>query len=138
MAPMADGGRAKAVYSGLTWGRVRQIDSSGQLYIAGTRWNVLYLGVGRGGIGGRVCHASIIAGTGRGSHRITFHFTPKHASWLNQIEIWFSILARKILRRGNFISKQDLKDKIEAFIKFFNETLAKPFRWTYTGKPLAA
>lgn len=72
------------------------------------------------------------------SHRITFHFTPKHASWLNQIEIWFSILARKILRRGNFTSKQDLKDKIEAFIKFFNETLAKPFRWTYTGKPLAA
>ena len=72
------------------------------------------------------------------SHRITFHFTPKHASWHNQIEIWFSILARKILRRGNFTSKQDLKDKIEAFIKFFNETLAKPFRWTYTGKPLAA
>ncbi len=72
------------------------------------------------------------------SHRITFHFTPKHASWLNQIEIWFSILARKIIRRGNFTSKQDLKDKIEAFIKFFNETLAKPFQWTYTGKPLAA
>ncbi len=72
------------------------------------------------------------------SHRITFHFTPKHASWLNQIEIWFSILARKILRRGNFTSKQDLKGKIEAFIKFFNKTLAKPFRWTYTGKPLAA
>lgn len=71
-------------------------------------------------------------------HRITFHFTPKHASWLNQIEIWFSILARKILRRGNFTSKQDLKAKLEAFIKFFNETLAKPFRWTYAGKPLAA
>ena len=72
------------------------------------------------------------------SHRIRFHFTPKHASWLNQIEIWFSILARKILRRGDFTSKQDLKHKIEAFIAFFNETMAKPFRWTYMGKALAA
>ena len=72
------------------------------------------------------------------NHRITFHFTPKHASWLNQIEIWFSILARKIIRRGNFTSKQDLKARLEAFIKFFNQTMAKPFRWTYTGKPLAA
>ena len=72
------------------------------------------------------------------SHRITFHFTPKHASWLNQIEIWFSILARKILRRGNFASTEDLKAKIEAFIDYFNETMAKPFKWTYQGKPLAA
>lgn len=72
------------------------------------------------------------------SHRITFHFTPKHASWLNQIEIWFSILVRKLIRRGNFTSKADLKTKIEAFISFFNETMAKPFRWTYKGKPLTA
>jgi hypothetical protein len=72
------------------------------------------------------------------SHRITFHFTPKHASWMNQIEIWFSILVRKVIRRGSFTSKQDLKAKIEAFIAYFNQTLAKPFRWTYTGKPLAA
>jgi len=72
------------------------------------------------------------------SHRITFHFTPKHASWMNQIEIWFSILVRKVLRRGNFRSKQDLKAKIEAFIAYFNQTMAKPFRWTYTGKPLTA
>ena len=72
------------------------------------------------------------------SHRITFYFTPKHASWLNQIEIWFSILVRKLLRRGNFSSKEALKAKIEAFIAYFNETMAKPFRWTYTGKPLAA
>ena len=68
------------------------------------------------------------------SHRITFHFTPKHASWLNQIEIWFSILARKVLRRGNFASTEDLKAKIEAFIDYFNETMAKPFKWTYQGK----
>ena len=70
------------------------------------------------------------------SHSITFHFTPKHASWLNQIEIWFSILARKVIRRGNFSSLQDLKAKIEAFIEYFNKTMAKPFKWTYQGKPL--
>ncbi len=72
------------------------------------------------------------------SHRIAFHFTPKHASWLNQIEIWFSILARKVIRRGNFTSTEDLKDKIEAFIAYFNKTTAKPFKWTYQGKPLTA
>lgn len=70
------------------------------------------------------------------SHRITFHFTPKHASWLNQIEIWFSILVRKLLRRENFTSKADLKDRIQRFIAYFNQTMAKPFRWTWTGKPL--
>jgi transposase len=70
-------------------------------------------------------------------HRITFHFTPKHASWLNQIEIWFSILARKLLRRGNFASKSALRTKIEQFIAYFNETMAKPFRWTMEAKPLA-
>jgi transposase len=69
-------------------------------------------------------------------HRITFHFTPKHASWLNQIEIWFSILVRKLLRRASFTSKADLKDRIERFIHYFNNTMAKPFRWTWAGKPL--
>jgi transposase len=72
------------------------------------------------------------------SHRIRFHFTPKHASWLNQIEIWFSILVRKLLRRASCTSKQNLKERIEAFIAYFNSTLAKPFKWTMTGKPLAA
>jgi transposase len=72
------------------------------------------------------------------SHGIVFHFTPKHASWLNQIELWFSILARKVIRRGNFTSLQDLESKIIEFIDFFNRTMAKPFRWTYHGKPLAA
>jgi hypothetical protein len=70
-------------------------------------------------------------------HRITFHFTPKHASWLNQIEIWFSILVRKLLRRGNFTSKQHLQQRIKSFIAHFNATMAKPFRWT-KGKPLVA
>jgi transposase len=71
------------------------------------------------------------------SHRITFHFTPKHASWINQIEIWFSILVRKLLRRGNFTSKAHLQQRIESFIAHFNATMAKPFRWTMKGKPLA-
>ena len=69
-------------------------------------------------------------------HRITFYFTPRHASWLNQIEIWFSILARKLIQRGNFTSKADLRAKINAFIYVFNKTMAKPFKWTYAGKPL--
>lgn len=72
------------------------------------------------------------------SHRITFHFTPKHASWLNQVEIWFSILVRKLLRRGSFTSKEHLQQRIEAFIAYFNATMAKPFRWTMKGKPLVA
>jgi len=73
-----------------------------------------------------------------GSHRICFSFTPKHASWLNQIEIWFSILVRKLLRRGSFKSTAELKERIKAFIAYFNETMAKPFRCTFSGKPLAA
>jgi len=72
------------------------------------------------------------------THRIVFHYTPKHASWMNQIEIWFSILARKLLKRGTFSSVTDLKAKVLAFIEYFNRTMAKPFRWTYQGKALAA
>ncbi len=72
------------------------------------------------------------------THRIVFHYTPKHASWMNQIEIWFSILSRKLLKRGNFISVADLKAKVLAFVDYFNRTMARPFRWTYQGKPLAA
>jgi transposase len=70
------------------------------------------------------------------THRIVCHFTPKHASWLNQIDMWFSIRARKVIRRGNFTSTADLKAKLEAFIAYFNRTMAKPFKWTYQGKPL--
>jgi len=69
-------------------------------------------------------------------HRIVFHYTPKHASWLNQIEIWFSILMRKLLSRSSFSSRRDLKIRIEKFIEYYNTTLAKPFKWTMTGKPL--
>jgi transposase len=71
------------------------------------------------------------------THRIVFHYTPKHSSWLNQIEIWFSILVRKLLKRGSFVSKDDLKNRILHFIDYFNQTMAKPFKWTYKGKVLA-
>ena len=74
----------------------------------------------------------------RAEHKIVFHYTPKHASWLNQIEIWFSILTRKVLRRGNFCSTENLKEKVLAFVDYFNRTMARPFKWTYTGKVLVA
>jgi transposase len=70
------------------------------------------------------------------SHKIVFHYTPKHASWLNQIEIWLSILVRKLLQRGTFTSVADLKEKVLQFIAYYNQTMGKPFRWTYSGKPL--
>ena len=72
------------------------------------------------------------------THRIVFHYTPKHASWMNQIEIWFSILVRKVLNRGNFTSVDDLKRKVLAFIEYYNRTMAKPFKWTYQGRALSA
>ncbi len=71
-------------------------------------------------------------------HRIVFHYTPNHASWMNQIEIWFSILARKLLKRGNFTSLDDLKSKVLAFIGYYNLSMARPFKWTYKGKALSA
>jgi len=71
------------------------------------------------------------------AHRIQFVYVPKHTSWLNQIEIWFSILVRRVIKRGNFTSPDDLQAKILAFIEYFNQT-AKPFRWTYAGRPLQA
>lgn len=72
------------------------------------------------------------------THRLVFHYTPKHASWMNQIEIWFSILVRKVLKRGNFTTVDDLKRKVLAFIEYYNRTMAKPFKWTYQGKALSA
>lgn len=71
-------------------------------------------------------------------HRIRFVYTPKHTSWLNQVEIWFSILSRRLLKRGSFKSVEHLKSRLLSFIDFFNKTMAKPFKWTYTGRPLAA
>jgi hypothetical protein len=69
-------------------------------------------------------------------HRLRFVYVPKHTSWLNQIEIWFSILVRRVIKRGDFKSVTDLREKILAFIDYFNRTMAKPFKWTYMGRPL--
>jgi transposase len=69
--------------------------------------------------------------------RWRFAFTPKHASWLNQVEIFFSILARRLLKRGAFTSETDLAHQMLAFVENYNQT-ARPFQWTYTGKVLAA
>jgi putative transposase len=70
------------------------------------------------------------------THRIRFVYTPKHTSWLNQVEIWFSILVRRLLKRASFPSVDDLRARILAFIAYFNATMAKPFKWTYKGRPL--
>jgi putative transposase len=71
-------------------------------------------------------------------HRLVFHYTPRHCSWLNPIEIGLSILVRKLLQRGSFLWVEDLKAKVLAFIDYYNQTMAKPFKWTYEGKPLVA
>lgn len=72
------------------------------------------------------------------AHRIRFVYTPRHCSWLNQVEIWFSILARRLLKRASFTSLDDLRARVMKFIDYFNDVLGKPFRWTYTGRPLQA
>ena len=70
------------------------------------------------------------------SHRIRFVYIPTHTSWLNQIEIWFAILVRRLLKHGSFSSVNELRERILAFIEYFNKTMAKPFKWTYAGRPL--
>jgi len=72
----------------------------------------------------------------QGGKTVVFHYTPRHASWLNQIEVWFGILMKKVIRRGHFNSTEDLRNKLMAFVDYFNATMAAPFRWTYRGTPL--
>jgi transposase len=72
------------------------------------------------------------------SHRVRFVYTPKHSSWLNQIEVVFGVIMRKVIRRGSFTSVEDLRNKLMNFIEYFNRVFAHPFRWTYTGRPLMA
>jgi transposase len=69
-------------------------------------------------------------------HRVRFVYLPKHTSWLNQIEIVFGIVGRRVMRRGNFKSLAELKDRLLDFIDYFNRTFAKPFQWNYTGRPV--
>jgi hypothetical protein len=69
-------------------------------------------------------------------HRIRFVYLPKHSSWLNQIEIIFGIIHRKLLRGGSFTSVADLESQLREFMTYYNTTMAHPFAWTYTGKPV--
>jgi transposase len=70
-------------------------------------------------------------------HRIQFVYLPTHTSWLNQVELWFSILVRRVLKRASFTSTEALRARILAFIEYFNR-YATPFKWTYAGRPLVA
>lgn len=72
------------------------------------------------------------------NHKHVIHYTPKHGSWLNQIEIWFGILQRRLLRRGEFRSKKDLTEQLLRYLEYHNAHWAHPYQWTYTGKPLVA
>lgn len=82
-------------------------------------------------------HAEVLDWASR-RRRLTLHFTPTYASWLNQVEIWFGIFARDVLKDGVWHSKAELIAQIMTYIRSYSEQRAKPFRWTYTGKPLAA
>jgi len=72
------------------------------------------------------------------THKVSFAYTPKHTSWMNQIEIWFGILVKKLLKRASFSTVDELKNKISEFIQYFNDVMAKPFKWTYKGIPLTS
>lgn len=67
------------------------------------------------------------------SHKIRFVYTPKHCSWMNQIENWFGILQRKVINHGEFPSVEDLEEKIEKFIEYYSDCLAKPMKWKFRG-----
>ena len=70
------------------------------------------------------------------SHRIRFAYTPKHTSWLNRVEIWFGVLSRRCLTRGSFRSAKDLRERVLAFVEYYNKTNAEPYKWTFAGRPL--
>jgi transposase len=70
------------------------------------------------------------------THEHVFHFTPTHGSWLNQVELWFSVLARRFLKRGDFRSMEDFEERLHAYLEDYNRSHAHPYRWTYTGAPL--
>jgi hypothetical protein len=70
------------------------------------------------------------------THTHVFHFTPKHGSWLNQVELWFRVVARRFLKRGDFCAAQDFETRLGDYLESYNTYHAPPYRWTYTGPPL--
>jgi len=70
------------------------------------------------------------------SHKHVFHFTPKHGSWLNQVELWFGTLAKRWLKRGDFTSAAEFVTRLHCYMNDYNTHRAHPYRWTYTGQPL--
>jgi transposase len=72
----------------------------------------------------------------KNKRKIKIHYTPTYSSWLNQVEIWFNILSKDVLKGGIWQSTQQLSNQLIEYIKTYNETRAKPFEWTYTGNPL--
>lgn len=71
-----------------------------------------------------------------GKRKIQLHFTPTYSSWLNQVEIWFNILTKDVVKGGIWESSKQLADQLMEYVKTYNNTRAKPFKWTYTGEPL--
>jgi hypothetical protein len=72
----------------------------------------------------------------KAEHKHVLHYVPKHGSWLNQVELFFSVLARQFLRRGDFASIKEFEERLRAYLEEYNLELAHPYRWTYTGTPL--
>jgi hypothetical protein len=70
------------------------------------------------------------------THAHVFHFTPKHGAWLNQVELWFSVLSRRFLKRGDFASLAAFEQRLLRYLEQYNAQYAHPYRWTYTGQPL--
>jgi len=129
------------VHSGQVWGRCARRHCSTQ-FVAFVRWlipqlpqdKVLHFVLDNLSTHKTKAVAALLA---EYAGRVVLHFTPTHGSWLNQIELWFGHLSRRLLRRGSFASLQELEQTVMGFIDYYNDQEAHPYRWTYTGQPRA-